>query len=69
MIRETSAGDAPELVWYKSSYSDGPDGNSCVEIAIAPRTIHVRDSKSPAGPRLALASDAWASFVAYASKH
>lgn len=68
MIRKASAGDASELVWFKSSYSDGPDGNSCVEIAIAPRAIHVRDSKNVAGPRLALAPAAWASFVTYASE-
>lgn len=68
MIRKASAGDASELVWFKSSYSDGPDGNSCVEIAIAPRTIHVRDSKNVAGPRLTLAPTAWASFVTYASE-
>lgn len=68
MIRKASSGDASELVWFKSSYSDGPDGNSCVEIAIAPRAIHVRDSKNVAGPRLALAPAAWASFVTYASE-
>lgn len=63
MIRKTSAGDASELVWFKSSYSDGPDGDSCVEIAIAPRTIHVRDSKHLTGPRLALTPAAWADFL------
>ncbi|KOT37499.1 toxin [Streptomyces caelestis] len=68
MIRETAAGDASELAWFKSSYSDGPEGDSCVEIAIAPRTIHVRDSKNVAGPRLALTPDAWASFVTYTSE-
>ncbi|MFJ9661703.1 DUF397 domain-containing protein [Streptomyces griseoflavus] len=68
MIRKASAGDASELVWFKSSYSDGPDGNSCVEIAITPRTVHVRDSKNVAGPRLALGPDAWVSFVTYASE-
>ncbi|MFF9484784.1 DUF397 domain-containing protein [Streptomyces sp. NPDC014676] len=68
MIRKTSTGDVSELAWFKSSYSDGPDGNSCVEIAIAPRTIHVRDSKNVAGPRLALTPDAWANFVTYASE-
>ena len=68
MIRETAAGDASDLAWFKSSYSDGPEGDSCVEIAIAPRTIHVRDSKNPAGPRLALMPGAWARFVAYASE-
>lgn len=68
MIRKASAGDAPELAWFKSSYSDGPDGNSCVEIAIASRTVHVRDSKNVAGPRLAFAPGTWARFVPYASE-
>ncbi|MFC8369484.1 MULTISPECIES: DUF397 domain-containing protein [unclassified Streptomyces] len=68
MIREASAGDAAELVWFKSSYSDGPDGNSCGEIAIAPRTVHVRDSKNLGGPRLAVTQGAWADFVTYASE-
>ncbi|GAT85039.1 toxin [Streptomyces sp. F-3] len=67
MIRKTIAGGASELAWFKSSYSDGPDGNSCVEIATAPRTIHVRDSKNTEGPQLTLAPDAWAHFVAYVS--
>ncbi|CAL9533119.1 hypothetical protein SUDANB21_04095 [Streptomyces sp. enrichment culture] len=67
MIRKASAGDVSELVWFKSSYSDGPDGNSCVEVAIAPRTVHVRDSKTPAGPRLALTPAAWTRFVTYAA--
>ncbi|NEB00268.1 DUF397 domain-containing protein [Streptomyces sp. SID13726] len=68
MIRKPTAGDASELAWFKSSYSDGPDGDSCVEIANTPTTIHVRDSKyRDAGPRLALAPQAWADFVGYAS--
>ncbi|MFF5478963.1 DUF397 domain-containing protein [Streptomyces sp. NPDC012935] len=69
MIRNASAGDASELAWFKSSYSSSSEGDSCVEIAIAPRTIHVRDSKYPdTSPRLALASQAWAAFVTYASE-
>lgn len=67
MIHKASAEDAFELVWFKSSYSDGPDGNSCVELALTPGTVHVRDSKDTAGPRLAFAPDAWARFVPYAS--
>ncbi|MFF0170468.1 DUF397 domain-containing protein [Streptomyces prasinus] len=67
MIRKASAGDASELAWFKSSYSGGTDGNSCVELALTPGTVHVRDSKNADGPRLALTSDAWADFVAYAS--
>ncbi|MEU8731129.1 MULTISPECIES: DUF397 domain-containing protein [Streptomyces] len=57
-----------ELVWFKSSYSGGTDGNSCVELALTPATIHVRDSKHTDGPRLALTPDAWASFLPYASR-
>ncbi|WP_086559323.1 DUF397 domain-containing protein [Streptomyces africanus] len=64
MIRKSSIGAASELAWFKSSYSSGPDGDSCVEIATTPEVIHVRDSKQAAGPRLALAPEAWSDFVA-----
>ncbi|MGW0497411.1 DUF397 domain-containing protein [Streptomyces sp. NPDC003007] len=68
MIGKASAGDGCELAWFKSSYSSGNDGESCVEIATSPAAIHVRDSKYlDASPRLALAPEAWADFVAYAS--
>ncbi|WP_030894597.1 DUF397 domain-containing protein [Streptomyces sp. NRRL S-474] len=60
------AKDASELAWFKSSYSSGPDGDSCVEVAIAPRTIHVRDSKNTDGPRLALAPKTWTTFLSLA---
>ena len=66
MIRMPAAGDASELVWFKSSYSSGTDGNSCVEIAVAPRTIHIRDSKNLDGPRLTVAPTTWAAFVSQA---
>ncbi|OQD53269.1 DUF397 domain-containing protein [Streptomyces phaeoluteigriseus] len=69
MIRKESAGDASELVWFKSSYSGGTDGNSCVELALTPGTVHVRDSKNVDGPRLGLTPGAWADFVTYASEH
>ncbi|MGW4239812.1 DUF397 domain-containing protein [Streptomyces sp. NPDC004749] len=67
MIRTTTAGDASGLAWFKSSYSDGTNGNSCVEVATTPGTVHVRDSKNVEGPRLALAPSAWAGFVTYAA--
>ncbi|MER7837328.1 DUF397 domain-containing protein [Streptomyces sp. NPDC096040] len=68
MIRKPYAGDASELAWFKSSYSDGNEGDSCVEVATTPGIIHVRDSKyREVSPRLALAPEAWADFVAYAS--
>ncbi|MEU7111889.1 DUF397 domain-containing protein [Streptomyces sp. NPDC046182] len=67
MIRNTSAGDASELAWFKSSYSSSSEGDSCVEVARTPATVHVRDSKCLDGPRLALTPTAWTGFVAYAS--
>jgi len=67
MIRKPAAGDACELVWFKSSYSSGTDGNSCVEIATTPAVIHVRDSKQhTTGPRLAFTPASWAVFVSQA---
>ncbi|WP_432194780.1 DUF397 domain-containing protein [Streptomyces sp. bgisy027] len=68
MIRKATVGDASELVWFKSSYSDSNNPNDCVEVANTPDTIHVRDSKHTAGPRLQLSPDAWSGFVSYASE-
>ncbi|MFE7759983.1 DUF397 domain-containing protein [Streptomyces sp. NPDC057438] len=67
MMRKTSARDASELVWFKSSYSSGTDGESCVEIAVASGAVHVRDSKDTRLPGLGLTSTAWADFVSYAA--
>lgn len=50
--------------WRKSSYSGGNGGN-CVEVAVLPDGGRaVRDSKDPAGARLAFGADAWRAFVA-----
>ncbi|MGW0992598.1 DUF397 domain-containing protein [Streptomyces sp. NPDC002523] len=59
-----SAGNSSPLAWFKSSYSSGNDGNSCVEIATTPGTVRVRDSKHTEGPRLAVSAEPWAAFVA-----
>jgi hypothetical protein len=53
--------------WRKSTHSDG-EGGDCLEIAACPTTIHVRDSKNPAGPALALSPTAWADFLTYAAR-
>ncbi|MFF2997633.1 DUF397 domain-containing protein [Streptomyces sp. NPDC057950] len=55
------------LRWFKSSYSDGGGGN-CLEVAYEHRptrvaAIHIRDSKNPTGPALALTPDAWRRFA------
>ncbi|WP_411101461.1 DUF397 domain-containing protein [Streptomyces sp. cmx-4-9] len=59
----------PELVWFKSTYSSGSEGDSCVEVAATPATVHVRDSKDTRLPGLAFAPRAWAGFVAHAVRH
>lgn len=56
-----------ELAWFKSSYSGG-EGGQCIEVATAPTTIHVRDSKDQSGPSLSFTPDAWAAFVSYAAE-
>ncbi|MCF4139888.1 DUF397 domain-containing protein [Streptomyces sp. Tue 6430] len=64
MIRD----NASEPQWFKSSYSSGSEGDSCVEVATTPGTVHVRDSKyRDASPRFTLTPGAWADFVTYAS--
>ncbi|OKJ99514.1 hypothetical protein AMK26_26120 [Streptomyces sp. CB03234] len=50
------------LDWFKSSYS-GDQGGDCVEVALSPRTVHVRDSKDVTRPALALSPAAWSAFL------
>ncbi|MFF4524235.1 DUF397 domain-containing protein [Streptomyces bluensis] len=68
MMRKASARDASELAWFKSSYSGGTNGESCVELAVTPGTVHLRDSKNIEGPRLTFTPDAWARFVPYVAE-
>ncbi|MGW0422242.1 DUF397 domain-containing protein [Streptomyces sp. NPDC003015] len=51
-----------KLNWFKSSYSDG-EGGQCLEVAVTPHTIHLRDSKTPTGPHLTLSPTAWSAFL------
>ncbi|GCB47309.1 DUF397 domain-containing protein [Streptomyces sp. NL15-2K] len=64
---DDEGGDCVEvaLAWFKSSHSDD-EGGACVEVALpaARTTVHVRDSKVPAGPRLHLGDPAWTAFLA-----
>ncbi|MEU0477020.1 DUF397 domain-containing protein [Streptomyces olivaceus] len=55
-----------ELNWFKSSYSGG-DGDNCVEVALRPGTVHVRDSKDRSIRPLAVTSTAWTAFTALAA--
>jgi hypothetical protein len=65
MTLKFSSQHGSELVWTKSTYS-GSDDNDCVEAAVSPGTVHVRDSKNVPGPQLAFPARAWAEFVSYA---
>ncbi|MBC2905902.1 DUF397 domain-containing protein [Streptomyces cupreus] len=53
------------LQWFKSTYS-GSEGGECLEVAVCPHTIHIRDSKNPeeTGPTLRLTPTTWAAFTA-----
>ncbi|WP_406727852.1 DUF397 domain-containing protein [Streptomyces sp. GD-15H] len=63
MNRKGSVGDDLEPTWFKSSYSDSGNPSDCVEVAMAPDAVLVRDSKTPGGPLLAPTSAAWNRFV------
>lgn len=53
---------ADRWTWRKSSYSSGQ--GACVEVSASARdTVAVRDSKDPNGPKLAVGSQAWRSFL------
>ncbi|MEU5542695.1 DUF397 domain-containing protein [Streptomyces sioyaensis] len=67
MTLKPTAGNASELVWIKSSYSDSSNGHDCVEVAPTPDTIRIRDSKNPHGPQLRVHPTAWADFLTYAT--
>jgi hypothetical protein len=53
--------------WRTSSHSGG--GNNCVEVAApASRTVAVRDSHDPAGPRLVFGQRTWEAFTSRAKR-
>jgi Domain of unknown function (DUF397) len=35
------------LRWQKSTFSGGGEGNTCVELAVTPTTLHLRESDTP----------------------
>jgi Domain of unknown function (DUF397) len=55
-----------ELSWFKSSYSSGGGGN-CVEVAVTPEAVHIRDSKAPNAGTLMMAPTVWSAFAALAA--
>ena len=53
---------APELTWFKSSYS-GANTTECLEAALLPSQVLIRDSKRPAAACLSVSAEAWTSFL------
>lgn len=56
----------PELNWFKSSFSGG-DGDNCVEVAVRPEAVHVRDSKDRGIRPLVVTPAAWTAFTTLAA--
>ncbi|MEU3253273.1 DUF397 domain-containing protein [Streptomyces sp. NPDC006997] len=54
--------------WRKSTYSDGGDGNTCVEIAELPDGIAIRDSKTPTRAILTFPAPSFSAFVSHLKK-
>jgi hypothetical protein len=52
----------PEQAWFKSSYS-GANTTECVEAAVLPDGVAIRDSKDTEGPVLAFSPEAWRTFI------
>jgi hypothetical protein len=53
--------DWSRAVWRKSTHSGG--NGDCVEVAGFGRTVAVRDSKNPGGPKLIFTQDNWRGFI------
>ncbi|MEU0599783.1 DUF397 domain-containing protein [Streptomyces sp. NPDC006393] len=60
-----STAEPARVAWFKSSYS-GNEGGACLEVALEPGTVHIRDSKAPARAQLAFRPSEWTAFVRYA---
>ena len=52
--------------WRKSSFSTGSQ-TDCVEVALGPAGVAVRDSKNAAGPRLTIDLEGWRALIALTS--
>ncbi|SFK38601.1 DUF397 domain-containing protein [Streptomyces pini] len=52
--------------WFKSSYSGG-GGGDCVEVAVQPATVLVRDSKDTQRQPLSVSPAAWSAFTTHAA--
>ncbi|MER6009390.1 DUF397 domain-containing protein [Streptomyces bluensis] len=58
---------SPELAWFKSSYS-GAEGGECLEAAVTPGAVRVRDSKDPDRAQLAFRRREWGAFIRFTAE-
>jgi Domain of unknown function (DUF397) len=54
--------DFSQAAWRKSSRSQGTTDN-CVEVALVPDLVAVRDSKDPGGATLVFSPGGWTAFL------
>ncbi|MHA6801565.1 DUF397 domain-containing protein [Bounagaea algeriensis] len=52
--------------WFTSSRSTA--AKACVEVAVRPDAVGVRDSKAPEGARLVLSRAQWRAFLEFLSR-
>ncbi|RLV08821.1 DUF397 domain-containing protein [Streptomyces griseocarneus] len=54
--------------WYKSSYSGGEPGTTCVEaVGLYGDGVRLRDSKLELRAQLAIPAHSWADFISHAA--
>ncbi|MFI0189450.1 DUF397 domain-containing protein [Streptomyces sp. NPDC017082] len=55
---------AQALQWFKSTYS-GDEGGQCLEVALVPGAVHIRDSKEAPSPdrTLCVSAVTWDAFT------
>jgi uncharacterized protein DUF397 len=68
MTKTTTPGPMDEVaigVWRKSSRtgSGSGGGGNCVEVAIKPKIVNIRDSKEPHTGILTFSSDQWQNLI------
>ena len=54
---------ARKRTWFKSSYSEGQEHQTCVEVALDTGTTAVRDSKAPGAGHLTVPHSAWSALL------
>jgi hypothetical protein len=60
---EALASQAITSVVWRKSMASGDDESACVEVAVLPGQVLVRDSKDVTGPQLSFARPLWQAFV------